>query len=102
MNRRLEERDRFTAIGARRLKRITDKVIEEVFGGGGGKEKKKRSLNPAECDTQRQISHRLFRAGVLYEMLTRFCLFAGICVTFFFFFFSFFITEHSRGTDIFS
>lgn len=46
MNRRLEERDRFTAIGARRLKRITDKVIEEVFGGGGGKEKKKKVAQP--------------------------------------------------------
>lgn len=46
MNRRLEERDRFTAIGARRLKRITDKVIEEVFGGGGRRKKKKGRSTP--------------------------------------------------------
>lgn len=46
MNGRLEERDRFTAIGARRLKRITDKVIEEVFGGGGGEGKKKKVAQP--------------------------------------------------------
>lgn len=31
MNRRLGEWDRFTALGTRCLKRITDKVIEEVL-----------------------------------------------------------------------
>lgn len=82
MNGRLEERDRFTALGERRFKRITDKVIEEVLAAAL-REEKGRS-NP-KYDTEWEISHSLFRADVLYEMLTRFCLFSGICATFFFF-----------------
>lgn len=94
MNWRLEERDRFTALGERRLKRITDKVIEEVLAAAA-REEKGRSTH--KCDTEWQISHSLFRAVALYDMLTRFCLFAGICDTFFYI-----ITQYSSETDIFS
>lgn len=45
MNGRLEERDRFTALGERCCKRITDKVIEEVLAAALRKKKVARTPN---------------------------------------------------------
>lgn len=45
MNWRLEERDRFTALGERSFKRITDKVIEEVLAAAMEKKEVAQTTN---------------------------------------------------------
>lgn len=50
MNGRLEQRDRFTALGACCFKRITDKVIEEVLAAALGKKKVAQPTNMTPSD----------------------------------------------------